>query len=125
MSEFVTHFFTGLLLQVRIGIHDSEKAGPQRILIDLEYDLLEPPGGADELEGRLNYDEVRDEVERIALSRHFNLQETLCREIMASLLACGPVARAKVSTRKPDVYKDCAAVGVILEQRKPGTEHTS
>ncbi len=125
MSEFVTHFFTGLSLQVRIGIHDSEKAGPQRILIDLEYDLLEPPGSADELEGRLNYDEVRDEVERIALSRHFNLQETLCREIMASLLARGPVTRAKVSTRKPDVYKDCAAVGVILEQRKPGTEHTS
>ncbi len=125
MSEFVTHFFRGLSLQVRIGIHDAERAGPQRILIDLEYDLLEPAERSDDIEGRLNYDEVRDEVARIALSRHFNLQETLCREIMASLLARGPVARAKVSTRKPDVYKDCAAVGVILEQRKPGTEHTS
>lgn len=125
MTEFVTHFFTGLSLQVRIGIHDAEKAGPQRILVNLEYDLLEPPGRSDDLEGRLNYDEVRDEVERIALSRHFNLQETLCREIMASLMARHAVIRAKVSTRKPDVYKDCEAVGVILEQRKPGTEHTS
>jgi dihydroneopterin aldolase len=116
--NLVTHFFRGLSVQASIGIHAAEKAAPQRILIDLEYDVAQPENHADEIDEVLDYDGVRDEVERIAGDRHFNLQETLCRAIMASLLARAPVVRAKVSTRKPDVYPDCEAVGVVLEQRK-------
>lgn len=123
MSDRVTHFFRGITLQVNIGIHDAEKAGPQRLLIDLEYDVIEPAGADDTLAGRLNYDEVRDAVERIATSRHFNLQETLCRQIMASLFAHREIVRARVSSRKPDIYPDVDAVGVILERRKTGAEH--
>jgi dihydroneopterin aldolase len=117
MAETVTYFFTGLSVQTRIGIHPPELAAPQRVLIDLEYELRQPEHG-DELADVLDYDGVRDEVERIARSRHFNLQETLCREILASLLSRPPVVRAKVSTRKPDIYPDCDAVGVIMEKRK-------
>ena len=118
MSDFATYFFRGLSVQASIGIHAVEKAGPQRILVDLEYDVAEPASEADEIAEVLDYDTVREEVARIARDRHFNLQETLCREIMASLIARPPVVRAKVSTRKPDIYPDCEAVGVILERRK-------
>ena len=118
MTDIVTHFFTGLSLQVRIGIHADERAGPQRILIDLEYDVRHAGDHEDELAAVMDYDAVRREVERIAGDRHFNLQETLCREILASLMAREPVLRARVSTRKPDIYPDCEAVGVILEKRK-------
>ena len=118
MTEFVTHFFRGLSVQASIGIHSAERAAPQRILIDLDYDVRQPRGHADEIAEVLDYDGVREEVARIARDRHFNLQETLCREILESLIARSPVLRARVSTRKPDVYPDCEAVGVILEQRK-------
>ena len=114
----VTHFFRGLSLQVSIGIHSVERAGPQRILIDLEYDVAQGRIHADDIAEVLDYDDVRDEVARIARDRHFNLQETLCREILDSLIARASVIRAKVSTRKPDIYPDCEAVGVVLEQRK-------
>ena len=119
MTEHVTHFFRGLSVQASIGIHAVERAGPQRILIEIEYDVAQARGHADEITEVLDYDDVRDEVARIARHRHFNLQETLCREILESLIARAPVLRARVSTRKPDVYPDCEAVGVVLEQRKP------
>ena len=119
MTDFVTHFFRGLSVQVSIGIHAVERTAPQRILIDIEYDVAQPRIHADEIAEVLDYDNVRDEVARIARDRHFNLQETLCREILDNLIARAPVMRAKVSTRKPDIYPDCEAVGVVLEQRKP------
>ena len=118
MSAYVTHFFRGLSVQVSIGIHAVERAAPQRILIDLEYDVAQPRIHGDEIAEVLDYDDVRDEVARIARDRHFNLQETLCREILESLIARAPVIRVKVSTRKPDIYPDCEGVGVVLEQRK-------
>jgi dihydroneopterin aldolase len=117
VSGVVTHFFRGLSVQTSIGIHAFEKAAPQRMLIDIEYDCREPTG-ADEIAAVLDYDGVREEVAAIARRGHFNLQETLCREILASLIARPQVIRARVSTRKPDVYPDVEAVGVILEERK-------
>ena len=125
MKHHVTHFFAGLALQVRIGFHEHEKAAAQRVLIDLEYDVDEPASAVDGLDGRVDYDTVRHEVERIALSRHFNLQETLCREILAHLLARPQISRARVATRKPDAYPNVDAVGVIVEARKPTSERNS
>jgi dihydroneopterin aldolase len=118
MSGVVTHFFTAISVTTSIGIHPPEKAAPQRILVDLEYDVRQPVGHADEIADVLDYDRVREDVAAIAGSRHFNLQETLCRDILASLMARPPVIRARVSTRKPDIYPDVEAVGVILEETK-------
>jgi 7,8-dihydroneopterin aldolase/epimerase/oxygenase len=39
------------------------------------------------------------------------LQETLCDDLLAAMLAHPHVKAARVSTAKPDVYADCAAVG--------------
>lgn len=118
MSGVVTYFFRGLSLQVRIGIHAPEKAAPQRLLIDLEYDCREAASPDDHIAAVLDYDTVRDEVAALAAARHFNLQETLCREILASLLAHPQVIRAKVEICKPDIYADVNAVGVRMEGRR-------
>jgi dihydroneopterin aldolase len=120
MSGIVTTFFRGLSLQVRIGLYEAERAAPQRLLIDLEYDSRDADsgGGSDAVADFLNYDAVRDEVAAIATARHFNLQETLCRELLASLLAHPEILRAKVEVRKPDIYPDVDAVGVSMEARR-------
>lgn len=118
MVEVVTYFFRGLSLQASIGFLAAERAAPQTIVIDLEYDCANAPDPADEIGSVLNYDDVREEVAAIVQRRHFNLQETLCREILASLLARPQVLRAKVSVNKPDIYADVDAVGVIMEARK-------
>ena len=61
-----------------------------------------------------NYDFLRTEIQRMTQGRRFNLQETLVREIYALVAARKGVTALKVSTRKPDVYPDCAAVGIEL-----------
>ena len=118
MTGIVTYFFRGLSLQASIGFLAAEKAAPQTVMIDLEYDCGDAAESADEIGSVLNYDDVRKEVATIAQRRHFNLQETLFQEILASLLARPQVIRAKVSINKPDIYPDVDAVGVTMEARK-------
>ena len=50
---------------------------------------------------------------------HIDLQETLCDTVLAAMLAHPQVVAARVSTRKPDVYDDCDAVGVETFRHKP------
>lgn len=115
MSKIITYFFRGLSLVVSIGLHASERAAPQRVIIDIDYDVGDPQDDADELSGHLDYDRVRRDIERIAGRGHFNLQETLCRTILDSLMTHEAVVRARVSTRKPDIYENCDSVGVSME----------
>ena len=84
MADALTRrfFLTGIETICLIGIHDFEKASPQRVLIDIEVVLdpkMEP--SVDNINDALNYDEIRQTVVDISQSRHFDLQETLAREV--------------------------------------------
>lgn len=99
---------------MRIGIHDFERQGAQRMLIDVDLyvPLTRTPSSTDDIGDVVDYDFIRQAVlERVARG-HLNLQETLCDEILATMLARPGVLAARVSTQKPDVYPDCAGVGV-------------
>jgi dihydroneopterin aldolase len=74
----------------------------------------------DQLDEVVDYDFVRQVVHQRVAQGHIGLQETLCDDIMAALLAHPGVQAAQVSTRKPDVYPDCEAVGVEIFRAKPG-----
>lgn len=118
MPNVVTHAFEGLVLKASVGLRAAEKAAPQRIVVDLEYDCPETPEPSDEIASVLDYDGVRQAVAAIVENVHFNLLETLCRRILTSLLARPEVIRAKVSVKKPDIYEDVDAVGVTMEASK-------
>ena len=55
---------------------------------------------------------MRQTIANIVSRGHIHLQETLCDEILEKMLAHPLVLAARVSTEKPDVYPDCAGVGV-------------
>ena len=114
-------FLRGLTRQVRIGVHDFERAAAQRILfdIDLYVPLAHTTPQSDHIDEVVDYDFVRDAVTRIVAQGHIDLQETLGDAVLAALLAHPQVVAARVSTRKPDVYDDCDAVGVETFRRKP------
>lgn len=107
-------FLHGLTRQVRIGIHDFEQQAAQRIIfnIDLYVPLTISTPKADRIEEVVDYDFVRTIVSRVIDQGHTGLQETFCDAVMDALLAHPQVVAARVSTRKPDVYEDCDAVGV-------------
>jgi 7,8-dihydroneopterin aldolase/epimerase/oxygenase len=101
-------FIRDFRLPVSIGIHDFEKEGPQNVVVnvDLLLEAAEATHG-DRIANVLNYDVVHDGIVALAKARHFNLQETLVDAILAFCLVQPGVIEARVSTEKPDVYKDC------------------
>jgi len=104
-------FLEDFEVTVDIGIHDFEVGAPQRILINIDIEVDQSLGGPDHIDHVLDYDFIREEIFSLIRSRRYNLQETLCEDILAFLFARPEVLSAIVSTKKPDVYPDCGAVG--------------
>ena len=116
--DLLTHcrrlFLRGMAVQAQIGIHDFEKTAPQRVLIDV--DLYVSLAGStphdDRIDEVVDYDFIRAVVHERVARGHIGLQETLCDDVLNEILMHPAVQAAQVSTRKPDVYPDCDAVGV-------------
>ncbi len=98
---------------INIGVHAFEKTGEQRVLInvDLYIPLALSTPRADELDEVVDYDFMRRSIASRIGRGHIHLQETLCDDVLALMLAHPKVRAARVSTAKPDVYPDCDAVG--------------
>ena len=102
-------------LPVDIGFHDFEVGSPQRLFVTIEVWLDESCfPDEDHPEAAWDYDFLRSSTAALAASRRFNLQETFVREIYDRVAARRGVTALRVSTRKPDIYPDCAGVGVEL-----------
>ena len=114
-------FIRDLRLPVSIGIYDFELAKPQAVVINVELLLVDPDSAhGDSIANVLNYDIVHDGIVDLAASRHFNLQETLVETILDLCLAQPQVVEARVSTEKPDVYKDCRVGYEAVRRRATG-----
>ncbi len=102
-------------LPVDIGFHDFEVGAPQRLSVTVEVWVDEASFAAsDDRNHAWDYDFLRTEIGRLAGSRRFNLQETFVREVYDLVAARRGVTALRVSSRKPDIYPDCAGVGVEL-----------
>ena len=99
---------------INIGVHDFEKRGEQRVMInvDLYVPLADSTPSQDELDEVLDYDFIRSTIAERVARGHIHLQETLVDDVLQLMLAHPQVRAARVSTEKPDVYPDCDAVGV-------------
>jgi dihydroneopterin aldolase len=99
---------------INIGVHDFEKKGEQRVLInvDLYVPLALSTPSHDRLSEVLDYDFIRRTIAQRVAQGHVHLQETLVDDVLRAMLAHPNVRAARVSTEKPDVYPDCEAVGV-------------
>jgi dihydroneopterin aldolase len=99
---------------INIGVHDFEKRGEQRVLInvDLYVPLADSLPRTDQLHEVLDYDFIRRTIAERVSKGHVHLQETLCDDVAALMMQHPKVRAVRVSTEKPDVYPDCDAVGV-------------
>ena len=109
-------------VRINIGVHDFEKRGEQRVLInvDLFVPLALSTPHADQLHEVLDYDFMRRTIAERVARGHVHLQETLADDVLQLMLAHPQVRAARVSTEKPDVYSDCEAVGVeVFGMKEP------
>ena len=101
-------------LPVRIGVHAFEQQAAQRMCFNVELfvPLAASTPRADRIAEVVDYDFVRERILERVQRGHIQLQETLADDVLQALLAHPGVRAARVRTEKPDVYPDCAAVGV-------------
>lgn len=106
-------FLRDYAIWINIGVHDFEKKGEQRVLVnvDLYVPLALSTPHTDSLDEVVDYDFIRRSVMERVAKGHIHLQETLADDVLALMLAHPRVRAARVSTAKPDVYPDCEAVG--------------
>lgn len=113
-------FLRDYVVPVRIGAHDFEKTAPQRIVFNVE--LFVPYASStpskDQLSEVVDYDFVRAVIATRVQQGHVELQETLCDDLAMQLLSHPGVQAVRLSTCKPDVYPDCAGVGVEVFRNK-------
>ncbi|MGI8705642.1 MAG: dihydroneopterin aldolase [Sphingomicrobium sp.] len=104
-----------LEVMLDIGFHEFEIGTPQRLLVTVEVWLEDPtaPAGDDPTHA-WDYDYVRKQVKEIAGARRYNLQETLAHAIYSRFAAMRGVRALRVTTSKPDIYRDARGVGLEL-----------
>ena len=96
LSDCRRLFLRNYEVQINIGVHEFEKKGEQRVLINV--DLFIP----------LSMSTPQDD----------HLAEVVDYDFMRDTMAHPKVRAVRVSTEKPDVYPDCASVGVEVFQVK-------
>ena len=114
LAECRRLFLRNYEVWINIGVHDFEKRGEQRVLVNVELyvPLAMSTPTTDQLHEVLDYDFIRRTISERARLGHIHLQETLADDLLRLMLAHPQVRAARVSTEKPDVYPDCDAVGV-------------
>ncbi len=107
-------FLRNCEITTRIGIHDYEKQGPQRLIInvDLFIPLAVSTPLDDELAEVVDYSFIREAIDSLVSRGHINLQETVCDELAHLLLAHPDIRAVRVATEKPDVYDNADSIGV-------------
>ncbi|SRR5690606_19770030 len=112
-------FLEDFEVEAEIGIHASERGRRQRVLVSVEMEVeMALDDAQDRIEEAVDYDFLRLEISKLVAERRYNLQETLCRDILGILKGHVRVRSATVCTRKPDVYPDARAVGCRVEYRR-------
>lgn len=115
-------FLRNYEVMINIGVHEFEKKGEQRVLInvDLFIPLALSTPQHDKLNEVVDYDFIRETIARRMAQGHVHLQETLCDDVAKAMLEHEQVRAVRVSTMKPDVYPDCEGVGVEVFHVKAG-----
>lgn len=116
-------FLRDHVVQVQIGAHAFEKTQTQRVIfnVQLYVPYAHSTPQSDQLAEVVDYDFVRELIARRVSAGHVELQETLCDDLATQLLAHPKVQAVRLSSCKPDVYPDCAGVGVEVFRMKEFT----
>lgn len=111
-------FVRDLVLDAHIGVYSHEKAGPQRIRVNVDLAVWEKDvdGIGDQLANVVCYEEVVSGIRSLVGAGHVNLVETLAEQIAALCLEDRRVRVARVRVEKLDVFADAASVGVEIER---------
>ena len=109
--------FSNVGLMLSIGVHPHERRERQKLLVSVSIRVRDSEEH-DDIANTLDYDQVFHFLKSLEKSDHFDLQETICRQIIDFVLALPGVEQVKVSTKKPDIFEDTEFVGLSIRAEK-------
>lgn len=93
-----------------LGLHDFERAAPQRVLVSARIEVTGFDGSAQDY---FDYDRVADHIRSFAGQR-IETQEELVMNVHRFITGLPGVTLAEVTSKKPDVYPDARSVGLVF-----------
>ncbi len=73
-------------VEARLGVYESEKLAPQKILVSVEYDFDSGVSAqSDNLEDTIDYSRIEALLHEVCVSKHFELLETLHSDLVLTL----------------------------------------
>lgn len=115
MAEYVI-LLEGLEVAMGLGIHEVERAAPQRVTLSVEMTCRYDAPPEDRIDAVVDYDFLRKGIRDLAQSRHFELQEVFCEAVARLALRDARVIAVKVRSMKLDIYPD-ARIGCEVVRR--------
>lgn len=112
-------FIRDFTLDCNIGVYDHEKGRTQKVVFDCDVwvPLAETPSTSDALCDVLDYDSIVSAISRTALSRHFELQESLVDQAADEVASLPGVVQVRLSSRKIEAYPNIKGVGIEVYRR--------
>ena len=108
-----------LVVPCRIGVHEHERHGTQRVRINVRAKVMGDEGPIeDSIANVVSYETIVDGIRAIIAGGHINLVETLADRIVELCLANRRVHGVWVRVEKLDLYPDAAGVGVEVERSR-------
>jgi len=116
-------FLRDWTVEANIGVYSAERRGTQRLVLNLDVyvALSASTPRKDDVREVVDYDFIREVVEKRIARGHINLQETLVDDIATELLRWPGVQAVRVSSEKAEIYTSVAGIGVeVLRFREAG-----
>ena len=108
-----------LILNLKLGYYDFEKAKPQKVKFSLEanYEDKKPTNDKD-LKSIVNYSKLVKLIKKLVKNKHYNFLETLAEDVFDELFKDKRIDKISLKIEKLEIMKDCSSVGIQISKKR-------
>ena len=108
-----------LILNLKLGYYDFEKATPQKVKFSLEanYEDKKPTNDKD-LKSIVNYSKLVKLIKKLVKNKHYNFLETLAEDVFDELFKDKRIDKITLQIEKLEIMKDCSSVGIQISKKR-------
>ena len=108
-----------LILNLRLGYYDFEKAKTQKVKFSLEVDYRDKkPTNDKDLKSIVNYDKLVKLIKKLVKNKHYNFLETLAEDVFDELFKDIRIDKITLQIEKLEIIKNCSSVGIQISKKR-------
>ena len=108
-----------LILNLKLGYYDFEKATPQKVKFSLEanYEDKKPTNDKD-IKSIVNYGTIVKLITKLVKKKHYNFLETLAEAVFDELFKDKRIGKIMLKIEKLEILKECSSVGIQITKKR-------